>query len=75
MERPKKGVAWTSQNPGLRILWIFRERLTPTFVLVHEGEEVGRLRGYPGDQFFWGLLGGMLERLPAQADASATLER
>jgi hypothetical protein len=48
--------------------------LTPTFVLVHEGEEVGRLRGYPGDEFFWGLLGGMLERLPARAEASPTLE-
>ena len=53
---------------------IARERLTPTFVLVHEGEEIGRLRGYPGDEFFWGLLGGMLERLPAYADASPTLE-
>ena len=54
---------------------IARERLTPTFVLVHEGEEIGRLRGYPGDEFFWGLLGGMLERLPARAEASPTLER
>ena len=53
---------------------IARERLTPTFVLVHEGEEIGRLRGYPGDEFFWRLLGGMLERLPAYADASPTLK-
>lgn len=53
---------------------IARERLTPTFVLVHEGKEVSRLRGYPGDEFFWGVLGQMLEQLPAQADASPSLQ-
>lgn len=39
-------------------------RFTPTFVLVEEGVEIGRIRGYPGDEFFWFLLGEMLERLP-----------
>jgi len=40
------------------------ERLTPTFVLVSDdGEEVARLRGYPGDNFFWPLLGEMLAKL------------
>ena len=53
---------------------ITRERLTPTFVLVHEGKEVSRLRGYPGDEFFWGLLGNMLEKLPVQANASPTIQ-
>jgi thioredoxin-related protein len=53
---------------------IARERLTPTFVLVHEGKEVSRLRGYPGDEFFWGLLDNMLEKLPAQANASPILK-
>lgn len=43
---------------------IARERLTPTFVLVAEGVEVGRLRGYPGDEFFWVLLADMLANLP-----------
>ena len=38
---------------------------TPTFVLVHNGSEVGRILGYPGEDHFWGLLGVMLERLPA----------
>lgn len=37
---------------------------TPTFVLVDNGQELGRIRGYPGEDFFWGLLGKMLERLP-----------
>lgn len=53
---------------------IARERLTPTFVLVHEGKEISRLRGYPGDEFFWGLLDNMLEKLPAQANASPPIQ-
>jgi hypothetical protein len=35
-------------------------RITPTFVLVEDGVEVARLEGYPGEDFFWGLLGRML---------------
>jgi hypothetical protein len=38
---------------------------TPTFVLVADGEEVSRLEGYPGEDFFWGLLGRMLDRADA----------
>jgi len=34
---------------------------TPTFVLVRNGTEIGRIEGYPGEDFFWGLLGRMLE--------------
>lgn len=33
---------------------------TPTFVLVDDGVEVDRIEGYPGEDFFWGLLGQML---------------
>lgn len=33
---------------------------TPTFVLIVDGEEISRLEGYPGEDFFWGLLGKML---------------
>lgn len=36
-------------------------RLTPTFVLVVDGQEKARLEGYPGEDFFWPLLGQMLE--------------
>ncbi len=43
-------------------------RFTPTFVLVNEGIEIGRIRGYPGEAFFWGLLGQMLKKLPHSAD-------
>lgn len=40
------------------------ERLTPTFVLLDDdGVERARLRGYPGDNFFWPMLSEMLARL------------
>jgi len=45
---------------------------TPTFVLMSEGREVARLLGYPGEDFFWGMLGEMLEKLPAGESAPAT---
>ena len=35
---------------------------TPTFILVRDGLEQGRIEGYPGQDFFWGLLGQLLER-------------
>ncbi|MDE0716801.1 MAG: transcriptional regulator [Rhodospirillaceae bacterium] len=42
---------------------------TPTFVLWHRGREIGRLVGYPGEDFFWPLLERLLDKLPAaQAD-------
>ncbi len=36
---------------------------SPTFVLFAEGVEVGRIVGYPGEHFFWPLLGELLARL------------
>jgi len=39
-------------------------RVTPMFILVHDGKEIDRLYGYDGDEFFWFLLGEMLEKLP-----------
>jgi hypothetical protein len=26
---------------------------TPTFLLVHDGREIGRITGYPGQLYFW----------------------
>lgn len=43
-----------------------RPRFTPTFVLVEDGAEVGRIEGYPGEDFFWGLLGRLLEQTTPQ---------
>jgi hypothetical protein len=37
---------------------------TPTFVLIENGAEIGRIEGYPGEDFFWGLLGVLLRQLP-----------
>jgi hypothetical protein len=39
------------------------ERLAPVFVLVDKGREIGRIRGYPGEDHFWGLLGTLIEKL------------
>jgi len=44
-------------------------RFTPTFVLLDEhGQEVGRINGYPGDDFFWGLLGELIAKLPSKPE-------
>ncbi|MDE9449126.1 hypothetical protein J3R80_01420 [Aliiroseovarius sp. Z3] len=29
---------------------------TPTFLLIEDGVELARIQGYPGEDFFWGLL-------------------
>lgn len=42
------------------------ERLTPVFVLVDNRREIGRFRGYSGDDLFWGLLGVLVARLKEQ---------
>jgi len=47
------------------------ERLVPLFVLVNNGEEIGRIRGYPGEDPFWGLLSVLTKKL----DAAATGEQ
>lgn len=47
---------------------VHKERFTPTFVLMDEGKEVGRLRGYPGDEFFWYRIGELLDMLPPDGD-------
>ena len=39
-------------------------RYSPTFVLVDEGREIGRIEGYPGEDFFWGLLENLVLNLP-----------
>lgn len=49
---------------------IARDHVTPTFILIHEGKEIDRLRGYAGDQFFWFLVDEMLQKLPDGLDTS-----
>lgn len=51
------------------------ERLTPLFVLVDRGHEIGRIRGYPGDDHFWGLLGTLLKKLDAAGAGEERAQR
>jgi hypothetical protein len=41
-------------------------RYTPTFVLTVGDAEIGRIEGYPGEEFFWARLDRLLELLPAE---------
>lgn len=38
-------------------------RFTPTFVVVDNGREVGRITGYSSDDAFWGLLDALVAKL------------
>ena len=40
---------------------------TPTFLLVRDGVELGRIEGYPGEDFFWGLLARMIDENSSEA--------
>jgi len=44
------------------------ESLTPTFILIQDNRELGRLYGYQGDEFFWFLLGELFEKLEPVTD-------
>lgn len=37
-----------------------RPVFTPTFVLVEDGAELGRIEGYAGEDFFWFLLNNLM---------------
>ena len=39
-------------------------RFAPTFVLVDDGREVGRITGYASDEAFWGLLSTITNTMP-----------
>lgn len=49
-----------------------RAYFTPTFILVSGGREIGRIQGYPGEDFFWALLGQLLTKLPTGAVKAET---
>ncbi len=50
--------------------FLVKGNYTPTFVLIENGKEYGRIRGYPGEEFFWGLLSVLIERLPKNDKSS-----
>ncbi len=41
-----------------------RVHYTPTFVVLDEGREVGRIAGYKGEDFFWWELQEIIKQLP-----------
>jgi hypothetical protein len=45
------------------LAFITVERLTPLFVLIEDGREIGRIRGYAGEDHFWGPLGALIKML------------
>lgn len=44
------------------------ERLTPLFVLVDKGREIGRIRGYGGRDTFWTQLYMLMQKLGDRGD-------
>ena len=59
---PLRRVAFDAARPA-DLTFIEVERLTPLFVLIENGREIGRIRGYPGEDHFWGLLDALIEKL------------
>lgn len=52
-----------SLPPALAFIQV--ERLTPLFVLVDKGHEIGRIRGYGGREMFWTQLFMLMQKLDA----------
>ena len=50
------------------LAFIQEERFTPEFVLIDKGREIGRIRGYGGEEMFWTQLYMLMKKL----DASGT---
>ncbi len=49
-----------SDAPPDDVEFASRVVFTPTFILVEDGQEIGRIEGHPGEDFFWGLLHKLL---------------
>lgn len=74
---PIYGKTDIGQRAPLRLVELDRERpqvvlkgrviYTPTFVLVEQGRELGRIEGYPGETNFWGRLEQLAQQLPLQS--------
>ncbi|MGO8953576.1 MAG: thioredoxin family protein [Rhodomicrobium sp.] len=61
-QAPLRRVAIQAQRPS-DLARIKDVHVTPTFVLVDNGREVGRIVGYSGNEFFWPELHRLLARL------------
>lgn len=47
-------------------------RFTPTFVVVDNGREIGRITGYSNDDAFWGLLDTLVAKLAPSPQVNRT---
>ena len=63
-----------SQGVPPELRFIDAERLTPLFVLIDKGREIGRIRGYPGEDNFWGLLGVLVKKLDEPGSAGQRVQ-
>jgi hypothetical protein len=52
------------RDPAPKVALARPVRYTPTFVLIDGEREIGRIEGYPGADFFWGLLERLARDLP-----------
>jgi hypothetical protein len=59
---PLRRITLTAPLPS-DLSFLAIERLTPLFVLVDDGREIGRIRGYPGREGFWTQLAVLIDRL------------
>jgi hypothetical protein len=66
---PARLVALEGEHP--RISLTSRIIYSPTFVMVDHDREVGRIEGYPGPDFFWGMLERLAQKLPEQTPDGA----
>jgi hypothetical protein len=48
--------------------------VTPTFIIVENGAEIGRITGYPGPDFFYGMLAPMLSALKTPGEPRAGIK-
>lgn len=62
LRAPLRRVDIAGPLPG-DLSFIEVERLTPLFVLVEDGREIGRIRGYGGREAFWMQLFVLMEKL------------
>ena len=44
---------------------------TPTFVLIYNNREAGRITGYPGQDFFWSMLDELIASVPPSSSDAA----
>jgi thioredoxin-related protein len=59
------------RDAGAKLKLVSPVRFTPTFVLVEGDHELGRIEGYPGEDFFWGLLERLMPRPKAETSNEA----